>query len=319
MNEWALYLGMAAALCMLCSLLGTALCCLWGVDPSREAPGTYTAHALRRQLMARISCFTALLPASLWLGAYLGQMLGSVPGAACCALYALACALLGFLATFVSVRHDGLGMAHVYGEELFEKAKKLRDALGSAACVLSGGALLMSILRDGWVAVTNAHLFAFSCAMGPMLIMQMGAGRIAPVITSEKQMLPASTGGAVSAGLIAMLMLLPGSATPLRWEIAVALWIMITLVWGVSCVVLVRLGGQALHGLLERPFAAKKRGAWPEMLLCAAACALLSLIADAWLFIAAAVLCAMSVLMDVIACTVWIRRIGRGLFSRNRI
>lgn len=317
MNEWALYLGMAAALCMLCSLLGAALSHLWGVDPSREAPGTYTAHALRRQMLARISCFLSALPACLWLGAYLGQILGNAVGAAICAAYALACALLGFLATFVSVRHDGLGMAHTCSEELFEKAKKLRHALGCAACTLSSGALLMSILRDGWVAVTNAHLFVFACALGPMLIMQMGADRIAPMITSERQMLPSSAGSAVSAGLIAMLMLLPGSAMPLRWEIAVALWIAITLIWIISCVTLVRLGGHALHGLLERPFAAKKRGAWPEMLLCAAACVLLSLLAEAWLFIAAAALCALTVLMDVIACTAWIRRIGRSLFSRN--
>ena len=319
MNEWALYLGMAAALCMLCSLLGAALAYLWGVDPSREAPGTYTVHALRRQMLARVSCFLSVLPASLWLGAYLGQMLGSVPGAACCALYTLACALMGFLATFVSVRHDGCSMARVCGEELFEKAEKLRHALGCAACVLSSGALLMSILRDGWVAVTNAHLFALACVLGPMLIMQMGAERIAPMVTSEKQMLLASAGSAVSAGLMAMLMLLPGAAMPLRWEIALALWVMITLVWIISCVTLVRLGGRALHGLLERPFAAKKRGAWPEMLLCAAACVLLSLIADAWLFIAAAVLCTLNALMDLLACMAWLRRIGRGLFSRNRI
>lgn len=317
MNDWALYLGMAAALCMLCSLLGAALSHLWGVDPSREAPGTYTAHARRRQMAARITCFVSVLPANLWLGAYLGQMLGSVAGAAACALYALLCAMLGFLALFVSVRHDGLGMACVCGEELFEKAKKLRQAVGCAACVLSSSALLMSILRDGWVAVTNFHLFVFSCALGPMLVVQMGAGRMAPVIMGEKQMLPAAAGGVVCAALIAMLMLLPGSAMALRVELALALWAAITLVWGISCVVLVRLGGQALHDLFERPFAPKKRGAWLETLMCTAACIALALIADAWLFIAAAALCAIAVVLDVTACTAWIGRIGRGLFSRN--
>ena len=316
MSDWALYFGLAAALCMVCSLAGTVLGHIWGVDPSRETPGMRAQHAARRGFCAQIACFAAVLPGSLWLGAYARETAGSVSGAMACAFAALLCALLSYGTMFASVRRDGRGMAHVCGEELSESGKKIRCALGCAACVLSAGAILMSLLRDGFVNVSNGHLFVFSCALLPMLSMQMASERMAPVIRNEKEMLPAAAGGVVCAAMIAMLMLLRGEALRLDVPIMLVISTAIILIWLASWAVLVHLGAAALHQMLERPFAMKKSRRWPKTLVCTAMSAVLALAGGAWLFTAAAALCVCCVLMDISACTAWLRRIGRGLFSR---
>lgn len=317
MNDWALYLGAAAALCTACSLMGAGFAHLWGVDPSRETSGTHQRHAAARRFSGQLQCFLAALPASLWLGAEAGQRFGALGGALVSAAYALGCAMLGFMAMFVSVRHDGQDMAQVCEEELFDGAEKIRHALGCAACVLGAGAMLMSLLKDGFVVVTNAHLLVFSCALWPMLSMQTAASRIAPSIANEREMLPAAACSAVCAGLFALLMLLPGASLTMRWEMTLVLGIGVALVWIAAWTVLVRLGGKELYGLLKRPFSMKKQRAWPKTLLCAAISIVLALAGGAWLFVAAAALCAGTAAMDIVACTTWLRRIGRSLFSRN--
>lgn len=317
MSDWALYLGLAAALCAACSLTGAVLGHIWGVDPSRETPGRHSRHAGRRLFGARIAYFAAVLPACLWLGAYAGQAMGSVPGAIVCALFALTCAMLSCCAMFVSVRREGRGMAHVCGEEHSDLMMKMRCALGCAACAAAAAAMLMSLLRDGYVDVSNGHLFGFSCALLPMLSMQMASERMAPVIRSEKAMLPAASGGVVCAAMTAMLMLLQGEALHMDDRMALVLRAAIVLVWLASWAVLVRLGAAALHKLLERPFAAKRQHFWLKLLLCAAVSAALAFAGGAWLFVMAAVLCACCALMDAAVCTAWLRRIGRGLFFRN--
>ena len=55
MSDWALYLGLAAALCVACSLIGAVLEHIWGVDPSRETPGVRVRHAVRRRFGAQIA------------------------------------------------------------------------------------------------------------------------------------------------------------------------------------------------------------------------------------------------------------------------
>ena len=317
MSDWALYLGVAALACAACSLLGAVFSHLWGVDASRETPGTHRHHAGRLLLAMRIQGFAAVLPAGLWIGAHLGQTLGKTGGAIACAGFAVICALLGFLALFTSVRHAGLGLAHVCGEELFEAACRVRQALGCAACAAGAGAVLMSLLREGFVDVSNRHLAVFSCALWPMLSMQMAADRMAPVISSERQMLCAASGGAVCAALIAILMLLPGSSLLMSRRLAAALWVGVKLVWLASWAALVCLSGKSLRALTQRPLARKKRGALVETLLCAAVSIALALAADAWLFVLGAALCACAVIMDAAACAAWLRRIGRGWFLRN--
>ncbi|MBR4039809.1 MAG: hypothetical protein IKJ11_06910 [Clostridia bacterium] len=317
MSDWALYFGLAAALCAACSMTGAVLGHIWGIDPSRETPGTRRRSAGCRLLGERIASFAAVLPPCLWLGACAGQAIGSMPGAAVCALCALTCAMLSYCAMFASVRREGRGMAHVCGEEHSEAMMKTRCALGCAACVAAAGALLMSLLRDGYVDVSNGHLFALSCALLPMLSMQMASEHMASVIRNEKAMLPAASGGVVCAAMIAMLMLLQGAALHIDDRMALVLRASVILVWLVSWAALVRLGAAAAHKLLERPFSTKRQRFWPKLLLCAAAGIALALAGGAWLFVAGAVLCACCALLDAVVCTAWLRRIGRGLIFRN--
>ena len=316
MNDWSLYLGAAALLCAVCSLLGAGLAHRWGVDPTRETPGSRAKGAWRRLLLRRISGFLAMLPAALWMSAAAGEAAGKGTGAALCAGYALLCALLGFLAMFASVRRGAKGMAHVCGEELFAAAGKLRHALALLAAVFSAGALLMSLIRDGVVDVTNGHLFLFSAALFPMLSMQLAASRLAPVLRNERQMLPASAGGPVCAALIALLSLLPGASFVPSGNMSLALTGGVWLCWAAAWLTLCGLGGCALHGLLERPFARKRRSALPHTVLCMAASVPLAMYAQAWLFLAAAALCAVCVVADALVCAAWLRRIGRGFFAR---
>lgn len=317
MSDWALYLGMAALLCAACSLLGAGLAHLWGVDPSRETPGAGPKGAARRLLLGRMTGFLALLPAVLWLSAAAGDALGREVGAAVCAVYAVVCAMLGFCAMFTSVRHGSKGMAHVCGEELFEHADKLRYALGLLAAVFSAGAMLMSLLRDGQVDVTNGLLMLFSLALLPMLGMHGAGDRLAPVIRGEQQMLAVSSGGVVCAALIAILSLLPGSSLVLSDTMIFVLLALVWLCWLAAWLTLCCMGGAALCALMRRPLERKARSAFGHTLLCMAASAVLALYAQAWLFIIATALCVLCVLMDAIACVAWLRRIGRGFFSRN--
>lgn len=316
MNDWALYLGVAALLCALCSLLGAGLAHLWGVDPSRETPGADRKGASRRLLLGRIAGFLSLLPAALWMSAAIGDALGRETGAAACAVYALACALLSFCALLTSVRHGAKGMAHVCEEELFDHAGKLRYALGLLASVFSAGAMLMSLLRDGWVDVSNGLLLVFSLAVWPMMGMQMAADRFAGLIRGEQQMLPCASGVSVCAALIAMLALLPGTTLVLSGKLMLALLVGVQLCWIFAWLALCGMGADAMHGLNKRLLERKKRSKVPFVIFCVAASVGLALYAGRWLFVAAAALCAACVLMDAISCAAWIRRIGRGLFSR---
>lgn len=315
MNIWALYLGMAAVLCMVCSLFGAGLMEIWGVDPSREAPGTYRRGAGLRLFAGQIGCFAAMLPACLWLSAEMGQVLGGMNGSLMCAGYALLCTMLGLLALFTSVRHGAGGAACICGDELFSGAEKMHHALGWIAGVFSAGAMLMSLLRDGWVNVSNFQLYLFSAAVWPMLSMQLSADRLAPAIRNERQILPAATWSTMTAALIGVMMLLPGRTLEMSWLVFRLLKAGIALTWMISWAALFRLGAKGLYRLTERPLKRRKRGAWPETLLCAAASIALALYGGAWLFTAAAALCALAVLMDFIACAMWIHRIGRGFFS----
>ena len=316
MNDWALYLGVAALLCAACSLLGAGLAHLWGVDPSRETPGAQVKGAARRLLMGRICGFVAALPPALWMSAAAGQAWGREAGAAFCALYALLCALLAFDAMFASVRHEGKGMAYVCREELFEAAGKLRHLLGALAAVSSAGVMLMSLIRDGQVDVGNGLLFLFSLALWPMLGMSQAANRFAGLLGSERKMLSASAGSSVCAALIAVLALLPGSALVLSMDLIVLLMALVRLCWAGAWLALCGMGGYALHGLTRPVIERRKRSKLPYTALCLAASVLLALYADAWLFVCAAALCALCVIVDAAACAAWLRRIGRGLFSK---
>lgn len=316
MNDWSLYLGAAALLCAACSLLGAGLAHLWGVDPSRETPGTHAKGAARRLLAGRIWGFLAQLPAALWMSAAAGEIWGRGAGAVVCAGYALLCALLAFEAMFASLRHGAKGMAQVCQEELFAAAGRLRNALGMLAATTCAGAMLMSLIRDGQVEVTNGLLGVFALLMWPMMSMQLAAGRFAGVIRSERQMLSVSAGGPVCAALIAMLALLPGAALVLKTDMILALAALIRLCWAASFIALCSMGGHALHGLTRPAIERRKRSTLPYTALCAAVSVLLALYAQAWLFVLAAALCALCVVMDAAACKAWIRHIGRGLFSR---
>ena len=315
MNIWALYLGMAAALCMVCSLFGAGLMDMWGMDPSRETPGAHRRGAGLRLAAGQFFCFAAILPACLWLSAEMGQVLGRMNGALMCAGYAILCAMMGLLAMFTSVRHGGGGIAFVCGEEFFAGAKKMRCALGCVACVFAAGAMLMSLLRDGWVYVSNFQLYLLSAAVWPMLSMQLSADSLAPVIRNERQILPSAAWSAVCAALIGILMLLPGKTIAMSWTLFRVLKIGIALTWLISWVVLFRLGARGLYCLTLHPLKRRKRGAWLETLLCAAASISLALYGGAWVFAAASALCALAALMDFMACAMWIHRIGRGFFS----
>lgn len=316
MNDWALYLGVAALLCAACSLLGAELGMRWGVDPSRRMPGARPKGAARRLRLGRIAGCFAMLPAALWMSAVADEAWGRKLGAAACAAYALLCAMLGFCALFTSVRHDAADMACVCEEELFPAAGKVRDALGVLAAVFSAGTLLMSLIRDGQVDhVSNGMLFAFSLAVWPMLGMQIAAQHHADVIRSERQMLPAAAGGTICAALVAILSILPGVSLPLSDVMHLTLLALVWLSWIASYLTLCCLGGCALRGLLVRPLARKKKSALLYTLLCLAASVPLALYASAWLFVAGTVLCAVCAVMDALACWAWLRRIGRSFFS----
>lgn len=315
MNDWALYLGMAAMLCAACSLLGAAFARKWGVDPSREAPGTEKTGAGIRLLCMQTMSFLAMLPSALWMSAAIGQVFGARMGATVCACLALLCAMLGFASIFTSVRHGGQSMMRVCEEELFAHAGKIRCAGGMLASVCSAGAMLMSIVRDGDASVTNGMLLVFSCALWPMLSMQ--SCRCTGWIGNERQMLSLASVSVVCTALIAMLALLPGTGLVLSVPVIILLFEGMRAAWAAAWVMLCLLGGEALHALTERPFPMKKRRLWPKVLLCMALSVPLALFAGGWLFIAAAALCAMCVLMDVMACAAWLQRIGRGWFSRN--
>lgn len=316
MNDWALYLGVAALLCAACSLLGAGLAHLWGVDPSRETPGARQKGAVRRLLLGRTGGFFSALPAALWMSAAAGEAWGREAGTAICAVYALVCALLAFLTVFTCVRREAKDMAQVYGEELFPAAKKLRHALGMLAAVFSAGAMLMSLLREGQVDVSNGHLFLFAVALWPMMSMQFAAG-FAGAIRNERNMLSAAAGGPVCAALAAILSLLPGAGLVLSDTMRLVLLAGIWLIWAAAWFALCRMGARALHGLLERPLERKKRSMLPHTLACMLLSAALALYAGAWQFILAAALCVLCVFTDASVCLAWLRRIGRGLFSRN--
>lgn len=314
MSDWALYLGMAALLCAACSLLGAGFAWKWGVDPSRETPGAAKKGAGHRLLFGCVLGFLVMLPPALWMSAVAGQMLGERMGAFACAGFALLCAMLGFCSAFTSLRHGAKSLAHVCREELFPHAGKARLAIGVLACVFSAGAMLMSILRDGAADVTNAMLLVFSCALWPMLSMR--ADRLTGLIPNERKLLSCAAGGPVCAALIAILALLPGAKMLLSMPVIVALMMSIQVLWLAAWLALCCLGGRALHDLMERPFQMKKRSVLPKRLLCIILSVPLALYAPGWLFIASAALCGACVLMDVVACSAWLRRIGRGFFSR---
>lgn len=309
MNDWALYLGMAAMLCAACSLLCAGFARKWGVDPSREAPGTGKAGAGARLLRMQALSFAAMLPPALWMSAAIGEKLDARTGAAACAGFALLCALLGFLAIFTSVRHGAKGMDHVCEEELFARAGRVRSLLGLLAALLSAGAMLMSILRDGDASVTNGMLLVFSCMLWPML--SLHNSRCAEWIGNEHRMLSLASGGVVCAALIAMLALLPGARLALSVPVIILLFAGVRFAWAAAWMMLCLLGGEALHALTARPFPMKKRRLWPKVLLCMALSVPLALFAPGSLFVAAAALCALCMAMDIAACTMWLRRIGR--------
>lgn len=310
MSDLALYLGAGALLCAVYSLLGGGLARRWGVDVSRDAPGTLKRGTERRLIVRQTLGLAAALPPALWMSAAVGQVMGWKVGMAVCAAGALLCAMLGFAALFASVRHEGEGAARVCAEGLFPAAGRIRQALGALSATMAAGAMLMSLLQDGRADVTNGMLYAFSCALWPMLSMSVASERLAPVIRSERQMTGAAAVSAVGAGLLAMLALTP-SAAVLTGGLTVLL---VRLLWLASWAVLLGQGDRALRALLERPMMQKPRRLWPCTLLCAAVSVLLAGLGGTRVFTLATVLCALTVALDVAGCMGWLERIGRGLF-----
>jgi len=316
-NDWALYLGMAGLLLAACSLLGALFGHIWGVDASRDTPGKFKKGAPCMMWVGRVMSFAAILPMALWMGATMEQVLGAQLGALACMGYALACSMLSYGAMFASVRHNAEGMACVCEEELFRHAGKVRLLLGLTAMLLGAGAMLMSIVRDGQVEMSNGLLFVFSSTLWPVIGLQMTANCLACMIQNERQILVCASMGPVGAAMVATLALLPGAETSMNASMMRVVDIGVTIIWVISWMMLCRAGGVALQAIFEHPVSRRRPKLLPMAVLCGVASMPLAAIADTWLFVAVPVVCIIIVLMDISACCAWFARIGRGLFSNN--
>lgn len=317
MNDWALYLGMAALLLAACSLLGALFGHIWGVDASRDTPGKFKKGASCMMWVGRVMSFAAILPMALWMTAAMGQVMGAQLGALACMGYALACSMLSYGAMFASVRHNAEGMSVVCEEELFPHAGRVRLLLGLTAMLLGAGAMLMSVVRDGQVEMSNALLFVFSSTLWPVIGLQMTANCLACMIQNERQILACASMGPVGAAMVATLAMLPGAEMIMNASMARVVEIGVTLIWVISWMMLCRAGGVALQTLLEHPVSRRRPKLLPMAVLCGLASIPLAMLADTWLFVTVPAVCMVIVLMDIAACFVWLTRIGRGLFSNN--
>ena len=317
MIDWVLYLGMAVLLVAMCSLLGAIFSRIWGIDASRDTPGKDRRGASCMVALGRVMSFVAILPIALWMGATMAQVLGAQLGTMACTGYALACSMLSFCAMFVSVRHNAEGMSVVCEEELFVHAGKIRLLLGLTAMQLGAAALLMSIMRDGQVEMSNGILFVFSGMLWPVIGLQMTANCLACMIQNERQILLCASVGPVGAALVAALALLPGAEMSMSPSLERVVGVSVTVIWILSWMMLCRAGGVALQRLLEHPVSRKR----PSLLLTAPVCAVVSvpfaLMADTWLFVLVPTVCAVIVLMDIAACCAWFARGGLDAFARK--
>ena len=318
MKNWVLYLSMAALLVALCALLGAIFSRILGIDALRDTPGKCKKGAAGMVALGRTMSFTAILPMALWMGATMVQVMGPQLGAMACMGYALACAMLSFCAMFASVRHNAEGMSCVCEEELFTHAGKVRLSLGLTAMLLGASALLMSLMRDGQVDMSNGLLFVFSCMLWPVIGLQMTANCLACMIQSERQILLCATVGPVGAALVAAFALMPGAEMSMNASMEQVVSVAVTVIWVLAWMMLCRAGGVALQGLLEDPVSRRR----PSLLLTAPLCALVSvpfaLLADQWLFMLVPVVCVAIVLMDISACGVWFAREGLGMFPASK-
>ena len=315
MSDWVLYLGMAALLLAACALFGMLFGRILGIDASRSTPGGKQRGAACMMWVGRAMSFAAILPMALWMCATMGQVLGAQLGSLACMSYALACSMLSFCAMFASVRHNAEGMSCVCEEELFRHAGTVRLLLGLTAMLLGAGAMLMSIMRDGQVEMSNGLLFVFSSTLWPVIGLQMTANCLACMIQSERQILVCASIGPVGAALVAALALLPGAETSMNASLASVVEIGVMIIWVIAWMMLCRAGGVALQNLLEHPISRRRPKLLPMALLCAAASIPLAALADTWLFVAVPVVCIAIVLMDIAACCAWFTRSARRMLS----
>lgn len=315
MNDWMLYLGMAALLLAACSVFGVFFSRILGVDASRRTPGSNRRGAACMMWVGRTMSFAAILPMALWMCATMELVLGAQLGVLACMSYALACSMLSFAAMFASVRHNAEGMSCVCEEELFRHAGTVRLLLGLTAMLLGAGAMLMSVVRDGQVEMSNGLLFVFSCTLWPVIGLQMTANCLACMIQNERQILLCASIGPVGAALVASLALLPGAETSMNASLARVVEVGVTVIWVIAWMMLCRAGGVALQCLFEHPVSRRRPKLLPMAVLCGVVSVPLAALADTWLFVAVPVVCIVIVLMDITACCAWFTRSARRMLS----
>ena len=305
MDERALLVGVGALLCAACSLLGRGLEYMWGVDASR------TLHASRALGAAYAGFALSLTPFALWMAAAAVETVGTLGAAALCAAMALAGGTLGFAVLFVSLRCEE-DLSGVAGGELFPAAKKIYCAVSALACVLAAAMMLIALLQGG--SVSGGAIFALSASVWLALCALTPALELRPRIRNEKQARHAAYGAAAVPAMLCVpaVSLLSGMTAHTHGS----LWL-IVLLWLWAWAVLTGFGGWALRGLFASGLPGKAR--WTDKLYAPLAALLsiaLAFFGDARLLAAACAACVLLVLLSAVVCSVWLERIGRGLWRR---
>ena len=300
------------------ALAAYALCVrfgvVWGIDPSRRTPAEETGKV--RSSVGLLMRLLLVLAAPVLLAAHGAELDLSL--LFCCA-FALAGGTAAYAAAFVCVRCGGAGMAKTAREEIGPAGRSV-DLLAFLSCTALGALMLRECAAYfGW-AVPMQNGLRTCAALLPAaagLCVRLCEG-FAAHVGGEDEAAPLCMGGAGIAALVCAALcaaLNTGIAAALA---PCALWLhgVFAALCAVTALCCAHTGSAALKGLFarERLFAPKRSMPF-ALYLCAA------LAAQAGLVFApvsalpeiAGTLGGAYVLVVLVLCRIWLRRVGRGL------
>lgn len=297
MSDTALFLGVAAMMCAAYALLGSFLEWVWGADPSRRTAGSMHGGGRIGFLMALHVIACAAYGGSA--GTQMERLLGKT-GALL--IMVLVCAVvypaLGFSVLFASVRHDGEGLAAV--------AERLYGDAGKTV------AQVLIVIASALLACTPSYSVVQLGLLQTLVLSQF----MAPRIKNEKHIRIVAFSGSMAGGMTACFML-PDFEMPVWIREAFTGACLVCGIW--SLCMMMNVGTHALLGLMRRNGLQKKKNIVQEIL--AIGCMLILWVTITYFswqldFPFTAIIGGMICLYALLLCIAWMKRIGRGLFSR---
>lgn len=308
-----------ALFCLLYMLLGMRLGRRWGVDASRPTPAAETGRAKSAVL---------LLVRDVAVYAYFAleacRNMEASPSALLCLSAMIAMTgVIGYAALFVSIRHEGEGVAAAAGWEIGRMAEKAYHLLALLVSVPALAFVLRGLYASSGTGIPAKKPLSLLCALLFGLSALQNAQLTAEQIAHEEEGGALAMGGVLIAGLMTAASILGGGwpaicGRIMGKETGQILCVGVMLFASICALyALARLALASLHGLFRRELPVRKKLPPAAKAVLELAAIAASAAGCAWMMDKALWVCACAavllMLLSFFVCALWLRRIGRGL------